>query len=821
MQMERDIVKDTANPDRYDVKAVEEYWQQRWDEAHAYRSDMTDEPKFYCLEQFPYPSGHLHMGHVRVYTLGDVIARYRRMRGYSVLHPMGWDSFGMPAENAAIKSGIPPRTSTANNIAYMKNQMKQMGLSFDWNREVTTSEPDYYRFTQEFFLLFYERGLAYRKDGAVNWCPQCETVLANEQVEDGLCWRCDTVVVKRDLTQWYFRITDYADRLLEGLDSLDWPNEIKVQQHNWIGRSEGAEIHFPVAGTSEMIRVFTTRPDTLFGATYLVIAPEHPLVERLIANQACQEAVRAFVAEERTHSDIERTAETTEKRGVFTGAYAEHPLTGEAIPIWVANYVLVDYGTGAVMGVPAHDQRDYLYATKYQLPIRVVVTPDGEPMELNGEAYTAGGVLRDSGSFSGLDSEQAKSLIAAHLSEKDRGGPRISYRMRDWLISRQRYWGAPIPMIHCPSCGTVPVPKKDLPVLLPDNVEFTGRGASPLAGAGDWVHTKCPQCGGPAKRDTDTMDTFVDSSWYYYRFTSPGNTKQPFDSSQANYWMPVDEYVGGKEHAVLHLLYSRFFTKVLHDAGLIDVDEPFRRLLVQGMVVYHGAKMSKSKGNTLSPESIMAEWGTDATRLFMLFAAPPDKDFEWSHQGVEGTYRFLQRVYRLVVRPRVNGDDAKAIERVERARARAVKKVTEDLGDRRAFNTAVSALMELTNTLYQEIDQVPEVLAHEVLETLVLLMAPFVPHISEELWHRLGHESSVHRGEWPDFDAQWLKESEVEVAIQVNGKVRARMTVPADLEEAELAQRALKDARLAPHLTGKQVVKVVAIPGRLVNVVVA
>ncbi|MDA8194768.1 MAG: leucine--tRNA ligase [Thermaerobacter sp.] len=821
MQIERDVTRPSTQTDRYDVKAVEEFWQRRWEEEEVYRAEITDKPKFYCLEQFPYPSGHLHMGHVRVYTLGDVIARYRRMRGYSVLHPMGWDAFGMPAENAAIKSGIPPRSSTIANIAYMKGQMRQMGLSFDWNREVATCEPDYYRFTQELFLLFYERGLAYQKAGAVNWCPHCETVLANEQVEEGRCWRCDAEVTKRDLTQWYFRITDYADRLLEGLRDLDWPPEIKTQQDNWIGRSEGAEVAFPVPDLDETIRVFTTRPDTLYGATYVVLAPEHPFVERLIAGRESAEAVRAFAAGERVRSDMERTAENTEKSGIFTGAYATHPLTGQPLPIWVANYVLVDYGTGAVMGVPAHDQRDFVFARKYHLPVRVVVSPDGQPIPNLAEPYLAPGRLVDSGSFSGIESQAAIGAIAAHLQEKGLGRLQVSYRMRDWLISRQRYWGAPIPIIHCRDCGAVPVPRADLPVLLPENVTFTGQGGSPLAAAEEWVATSCPRCKNPARRETDTMDTFVDSSWYYFRYTSPQEPRAPFDPEKANRWMAVDEYVGGKEHAVLHLLYSRFFTKVLHDAGWIAVDEPFRRLLVQGMVVYGGAKMSKSKGNTLSPESIMARWGADATRLFMLFAAPPEKDFEWSDQGVEGSFRFLQRVYRLAVRTPGSGDDAAAGERIERARARAVRKLTEDLGDRRAFNTAVSALMEYTNALYQDADRVPASLARRAIETLVLLLAPLAPHLSQELWQRMGSGGSVHAQAWPAFDDKWLTETEVEIVLQVNGKIRARITVPADVDEERMKQQALADERIQVLIADKIIRKVVAIPGRLVNVVVA
>lgn len=819
MQIESDAMVRSERPDRYDVKAVEKRWQIEWERQDLYSVGSVDErPKFYCLEQFPYPSGHLHMGHVRVYTLGDIIARYRRMSGHRVLHPMGWDAFGLPAENAAIKSGVSPRISTLANIAYMKTQMRQMGLSFDWSHEVTTSEPEYYRYTQELFLLFYERGLAYQKAGAVNWCPSCETVLANEQVEEGLCWRCEAKVVKRDLTQWYFRITDYAQRLLEDLEGLDWPQEIVTQQRNWIGRSVGAEVHFAVPLIDDVISVFSTRPDTLYGATYVVLAPEHPLVERLVEGGKEEEAVKNFVAEERVVSDIERTAENTDKRGIFTGAYAEHPLTGAMIPIWVGNYVLSDYGTGAVMGVPAHDHRDYRFAQKYDLPMRRVVVPDHADQPSD-EAYTGGGILMDSDRFNGMDSDQAKSEIAALLAQKNRGGPRITYRMRDWLISRQRFWGAPIPIVHCSECGTVPVPLAQLPVLLPDHAKFTGRGQSPLAQLADWVETTCPQCGHRARRETDTMDTFVDSSWYYYRYTSPSSTS-PFDPKQAAYWMAVDEYVGGKEHAVLHLLYSRFFTKVLYDAGLVSVVEPFRRLLSQGMVVYRGKKMSKSKGNTLSPESIMAEWGSDATRVFILFAAPPEKDFEWSEQGVEGAYRFLQRVYRLAQRSvRMTVASGGADDLMARVRARTVHKVTDDL-ERRSFNTAVSALMEYTNSLYQNWEEMSTEGRRAGLETLVVLLAPFAPHLADELWHDFGHEQSVHLAVWPNYDAALLVDPEVEVAVQINGKVRFKVVVPAELNADGLAARVLAEDRLRDHLNGRNVAKVIAIPGRLVNVVV-
>lgn len=813
------MVEKVGTSDHYNARQVEAKWREQWDIKNPYRAEpSSDKPKYYCLEQFPYPSGHLHMGHVRVYTLGDVIARYRRMCGYAVLHPMGWDAFGMPAENAAIKSGIPPKVSTLANIDYMKQQMRQMGLSFDWSREVTTCLPDYYRFTQELFLLFYERGLAYQRDGAVNWCPSCKTVLANEQVENGHCWRCDSLIVKRDLRQWYFRITEYADRLLTGLETVDWPTDVKVQQINWIGKSEGVEVRFALADLDESVTVWTTRADTLYGVTYLVLAPEHPLVERIIQGRGQAEVVRDFVDRERQASEMERTAESAEKRGVFTGAYAIHPLTGAKIPVWVANYVLADYGTGAVMGVPAHDQRDFLYAKKYGLDVRPVVRMrSGEPTTL---PYLAPGVLVDSGAFTGLSSEDAKTAIADALQSRGQGQPRVTYRMRDWLISRQRYWGAPIPIIHCPSCGAMPVSQDQLPVLLPEQVEFTGRGASPLAQSEEFLAVACPRCQGPARRETDTMDTFVDSSWYYLRYTGGPNPHRPFDRENVNYWMPVDEYVGGKEHAILHMLYSRFFTKVLYDAGWLEVDEPFRSLLVQGMVVLGGAKMSKSKGNSLSPEEILSQWGTDATRLFMLFAAPPDKDFEWSQQGVEGAHRFLNRVFRLVVKDRNEGHDSQALTRLNRVEAHTIKKVTEDMGSRRAFNTAVSSLMEYTNALYQDIELISKVRQQKLLETLVLLLAPLAPHISEELWADLGHVESVHQAQWPSWDPAALVQNEVEIAIQVNGKVRGRMAVGVQWDNLMIQEAVLQHPSITPYLSDHTIQKVVVIPGRLVNVVV-
>jgi leucyl-tRNA synthetase len=817
------MATDTTTPvDRYSVHAVEARWRQAWAEHERDRAKDGVEPKFYCLEMFPYPSGHLHMGHVRVYTIGDVLARYHRMRGYNVLHPMGWDAFGLPAENAAIQAGGHPEVYTRANIAHMREQMHQLGLSFDWSREVATCDPAYYRHTQALFLLLYERGLAYRRAAAVNWCPSCQTVLANEQVEDGRCWRCESPVTKKDLVQWFFRITAYADRLLRDLDRLDWPGFIKAQQQHWIGRSEGALIHFPVPDLGDArITVFTTRPDTLFGATYVVLAPEHALVPAIAERSPDRDRILAFVEQERVRSEAERTAEGAEKRGLFTGLSARHPLTGEPVPIWIANYVLAEYGTGAVMGVPAHDERDFQFAVQYGLPIRRVIThpeqPGGHgPLQA---AYVGPGRLVDSGRFTGLDNEVAKRVITEELAQQGLGGPQVTYRMRDWLVSRQRYWGAPIPIVHCAACGAVPVPREQLPVLLPPDVAFTGTGESPLRAHAGFVATTCPRCGGPAERETDTMDTFIDSSWYFLRYTSPEDTTRMFQPEAARFWMPVDLYVGGKEHAILHLLYSRFITKVLYDAGLVPDDEPFTRLLAQGMVVYRGAKMSKSKGNTVSPEDIIAQYGADAARVFILFAAPYDKDLEWSDQGVEGAYRFLQRVYRLVAGGQ-HGPGGEADDRVRRALHRTVKKVTEDIGERRAFNTAVAALMELTNTLTAEQASAGEAVMREARVVLAQLLAPLAPFLAEELWHRLGQPGSVHDSRWPSYDPAWLTEDMVEIAVQVNGRVRARIVVPRDAEPAALEQAALTDARVAESVAGRKVVKVVTVPGRLVNVVV-
>ncbi|MCL2336112.1 MAG: leucine--tRNA ligase [Firmicutes bacterium] len=824
--------------ERYDFKTIEPKWQARWAEQNLYTApDGGGKPKYYCLEMFPYPSGKLHMGHVRNYSIGDVVARYKAMQGFNVLHPMGWDAFGLPAENAAIKYGaVHPAQWTYENIAAMREQLKQLGISYDWDREVATCHPGYYQWTQWLFLLLYKRGLAYKKKAAVNWCPSCATVLANEQVKDGGCERCKTAVEKRELEQWFLKITAYADRLLKDLDKLPgWPDKVKIMQDNWIGRSEGAEITFTIDGLEESMTVFTTRPDTLFGVTYMALAPEHPLVEKLIAGKPQAAAVRALALSVRGQSDLARTATETEKIGLFTGAYGINPVNGEKVPIMAANYVLMEYGTGAVMAVPAHDQRDFEFARKYDLPMRVVIQPAGA--ELNPdtmtEAYVGAGLMVNSGSFNGMPDSEGIAAVIRYLEEKGWGRGLVNYRLRDWLISRQRYWGAPIPIIYCEQCGIVPVPDADLPVMLPMDVAFTPTGRSPLEDQAGFVNTVCPACGGPARRETDTMDTFMCSSWYYYRYTSPRDTEQPWDPASVRYWLPVDQYIGGVEHAILHLLYSRFFTKVLCDAGLVANEEPFTNLLTQGMVLKDGSKMSKSKGNVVSPEDIVAAYGADTARLFILFAAPPERDLEWSDQGVEGCYRFLNRVWRLVAplsdslaglplpasgkMPGVNGE-------MRRMTHVVIKRVTEDVGNRFNFNTAVSAIMELLNAMYQykevpELDRDPGVLK-EAVETLLVLLAPFAPHITEELWSLTGHGGSVHRMPWPLYDPEAIQEDEVTIVVQINGKVRERLLAPAGAKPDELQELALGQEAIKLLIAGKQVVKVISVPDKLVNIVV-
>jgi len=823
--------------ERYVAQEIENKWQKFWAESNAFKIELNRQrPEYYVLEMFPYPSGNLHMGHVRNYSIGDVIARFKTMQGYNVLHPMGWDSFGMPAENAAIKHGVHPAKWTWENIANMRRQQQELGLSYDWDREVATCHPDYYKWTQWLFLLFVERKLAYKKKAAVNWCNDCNTVLANEQVIDGCCWRCDCVVIKKELEQWFFKITDYADRLLSDLSELKgWPERVKTMQENWIGRSEGAEFSFAVPEINDKIAVYTTRHDTVFGVSYVVLAPEHTMVEKLIAGKENAQTVREFVERVRNMSEISRTSSEFEKEGIFTGSYAINPFTGEQVPIWVANYVLVEYGTGAVMGVPAHDERDWQFATKYSLPKKLVVQPVGEDysIETMEGAYHGAGVMVNSGQFSGMDNELGKVAVAKWLEEQGCGKRHVNYRLRDWLVSRQRYWGAPIPMINCPQCGTVPVPKDQLPVLLPENVNFEEGAVSPLAKVDEFVNCTCPKCGAAAKRETDTMDTFICSSWYYMRYTDPHNTKAPFDSSKADYWAPVDQYIGGIEHAILHLLYSRFFTKVMKDAGLVNVNEPFQNLLTQGMVIKDGAKMSKSKGNVVSPEEIIHKYGADTARVFILFAAPPERDLEWNDQGVEGSYRFLGRLWRIVatyapfMATEEGQYDTSALNKEEhdlrRALHAAIKKVTEDIGGRHNFNTAISSIMELVNAMYAVKEQASSLhagLVREVVSNLLRLLAPFAPHISEELWSQTIQQGSVHKQVWPVFDGTALQVDEVEIVLQINGKVREKIVVPVGLTPRELEEKALGQEKVQALIAGKEVVKVICVPQKLVNIVI-
>ncbi len=823
--------------ERYDFKDIEQKWQEKWEKQDIYSvPDFSDKPKYYCLEMFPYPSGKLHMGHVRNYSIGDVVARFKTMHGYHVLHPMGWDAFGLPAENAAIIHGnLHPAEWTWGNINTMRSQLKQLGLSYDWNREVATCHPGYYKWTQWLFLELYKKGLAYKKKAAVNWCPSCATVLANEQVKEGLCERCSTSVQKRELDQWFFKITDYADRLLDDLKKLEgWPEKVKIMQENWIGRSEGAEIIFR-AETGDEIKVFTTRPDTVYGVTYMVLAPEHPLVEKLIQGKPEAEKVRRFVEQVRDLSELDRTSTEAEKIGLSTGAYCINPVNGEKVPVLVGNYVLMEYGTGAVMGVPAHDQRDFEFARKYGLPIRVVIQPEGQELdsETMTEAYTEEGIMVNSGHFDGTPNREGIKKVTKYLEENGWGSGRVNYRLRDWLISRQRYWGAPIPMVYCDQCGIVPVPEEDLPVVLPIDVELKQTGKNPLTECEDFIKTTCPQCGGSASRETDTMDTFMCSSWYYYRYTTPRDEEKAWGREQVEHWLPVDQYIGGVEHAILHLLYSRFFTKVFYDLGYCKNEEPFENLLTQGMVLKDGAKMSKSKGNVVSPEDIIATYGADTARMFILFAAPPERDLEWSDQGVEGCYRFLNRVWRLVASVNESLKDAPSkpqgsLVGVNREMRRithyTIKKVTEDISQRFNFNTAVSAIMELVNAMYQykdvpESDRDPAVM-REGVETVLVLLAPFAPHITEELWEAIGNTESIHMQPWPQYDKDAIVEEEITIVVQINGKVRDRMLVPADIDSEAMKELVLDQPKVKELTAGKNVVKVIAVPKKLVNIVV-
>jgi leucyl-tRNA synthetase len=818
-------------PSRYDAQAVEARWQKRWDDARAFaaRRDAAREP-YYVLEMFPYPSGRLHMGHVRNYSIGDVIARVKRMQGYAVLHPIGWDAFGLPAENAAIKNDVHPAQWTYDNIAHMRAQLRRLGFSYDWDRELATCDPEYYRWEQLFFLRMLERGLAYRKRSVVNFCPKCNTVLANEQVIDGRCWRCDSTVVERDLEQWCFRITAYAEELLRDLDRLPgWPERVITMQRNWIGKSVGAEIRFPLERGGD-VTVFTTRPDTLFGVTFMSLAPEHPLVAELVAGTPAEAAVAALAARVRGQDRAERAAT---KEGVATGTYCRHPVTGARIPIYVANFVLMEYGTGAVMAVPAHDQRDFEFARKYGLPIRVVVQPPGERLDpaTMREAWEEPGVLVESGEFNGLESEAAKGRIAEWLAERKQGGPTISFRLRDWGISRQRYWGAPIPVVYCDGCGVVPVPEQELPVVLPEDVMLTGVGGSPLAAHMAFVVTTCPRCRKPARRETDTMDTFVESSWYFARYVSPRDETTPFDPQELAYWLGtrgVDQYIGGIEHAILHLLYSRFLTKVLRDLGFVKLDEPFASLFTQGMVIKDGFAMSKSRGNVVDPDELIARYGADTVRLFCLFAAPPERDLDWSEKGVEGQSRFLNRVWRLVhaLLPRLAPpgtplpEPLSAADReLHRLTHHTIARVHEDLATRFHFNTAISAIHEHTAGL-DAAEQASAPALREAVDALLLLLAPLVPHFAAELWEITGHDTALDAAPWPAADPAALVRDLIELPVQVNGKLRGRITVPADAPDGDVVAAALADAQVQTHLAGKTVKRQVVVPGRLVSLVV-
>jgi leucyl-tRNA synthetase len=808
----------------YDHIQIELKWHTRWENADFYKAEESSaKPKFYVLEMLPYPSGTLHIGHIRNYSIGDALARYKWMRGFNVLHPMGWDAFGLPAENAAIANNVPPRQWTLQNIASMKKTHRRFGFSYDWDREVSTCEPEYYRWNQWFFLRMFERGLAYRKKALVNWCPTCATVLSNEQVVEGCCWRPEArPVEQRALEQWFLKITDYADQLLDDMKQLEggWPERVLTMQRNWIGRSEGTEADFQLIGQSSMlpIRVFTTRVDTIYGATCLILAPEHPLNETLL-DAAGHARAKAMVdaCAGRNPGDIE-------KEGFFTGHYAANPYSGEQVPVWIGNFVLMGYGTGAIMAVPAHDERDFEFCAKYGIPIRPVIRPVNGPLDTNPkQAFTEDGTVENSGRWSGLPSDEARSKMNTHAEEKGFGQAAITYRIKDWGISRQRYWGTPIPMIHCPRCGIVPVPENQLPVVLPDRVEITGSGRSPLENAPEFVNVACPRCGGSARRETDTMDTFIDSSWYFYRYCDARNDRMPFDPARIAYWFEIDQYIGGVEHAILHLIYSRFFTKMMRDIGLIKNSEPTRRLFTQGMVIAEGAKMSKSKGNVVGADMLAEKFGADTARMFVLFAAPPEKEVDWRAEGAEGIYRFLGRVYRFATRnigradfPAANDTDRKVVRKLHQT----LKKITEDFESRWHFNTCISSIMELVNVLYAEEKEVSAQPMCEIVEKLALMLAPFAPYVSQEIWDELGNQGPVFRHAWPAFDSELAKEDLAEVIVQVNGKLRSRIFAPFGTPKEELEARALADEKAKPFVAGKQVVKIISVPDKLVNIVV-
>ena len=855
---------------RYTPAEIEPRWQEKWaaqSDLYAAEPASSGKPKYYVLEMLPYPSGQLHMGHVRNYAIGDALARYMWMQGHNVLHPMGWDAFGLPAENAALKNNTQPRKWSLDNIAAMKRQMNRLGLSYDWANEITTCLPEYYRWNQWFFLRMYERGLAYRKKSKVNWCPQCATVLANEQVINGYCWRHeDQLVEQRDLEQWFLRTTQYSQELLDGIDKLDgWPDKVRTMQRNWIGRSEGAEATFAVedahysepdehptwhAGThvlparedirllAEKVTVFTTRIDTIFGATSVQLAPEHALVKQFAAADERLAREVESLLEQQKKAREEGDIGAIEKHGVFTGHYAVNPFNGERLPIWVGNYILSDYGTGAIMSVPAHDERDYEFAAKYGLEVRIVILPRRQVDPLTGKdedpmlPYTAeDSLLINSGDFNTLGNEEAQHKMAAFAEEHGFGKATVTYRLKDWGVSRQRYWGTPIPMLYCEKCGIVPVPDEQLPVLLPDNVTITQTGSSPLGQVPEFVNVTCPKCGGAARRETDTMDTFVDSSWYFYRYTSARNDKVPFDTNTVAYWFPIDQYIGGVEHAILHLIYSRFWTKVMRDLGLIKNDEPVQRLFTQGMVIKNGAKMSKSKGNVVSPDDMIARYGADATRAYALFAAPPDRDLDWQEDGVAGISRFLGRVYRFVNRYAERGPNAaagastRAAQALQRKLHQTIRKITEDFSGRWHFNTCIASIMELVNALTAAeaaiaAGEIPDAVLADALRNLVLLLAPFAPYLSFELWEKLGEKGNLLRAPWPKYDEALAREDEIEVPVQVNGKLRSVIRVAAEASQETLRDVALAEEKVQAAIAGKEIVKIIIVPAKLVNLVV-
>ena len=834
--MSNSIMPDSL--DHFPFLEAEKKWQARWNQDNAFTTPKhAGTNKFYCLEMFPYPSGKLHMGHLRNYAIGDVMARYYRMKGFNVLHPMGFDAFGLPAENAAIKNKTHPADWTFKNIDEMVIQQKAIGLSYDWERLVKTCHENYYRWGQYIFIKFWEKGLVYRKEGFLNWCPDCQTVLANEQVIDGKCWRCDSQVEMKNMPQWYIKITDYADELLADLDKLtEWPNKVLVMQRNWIGRSEGAEIYFKVADgehAGTVLPVFTTRPDTIFGATYMVLAPEHPMVEKLIANSPEKEKCQAFVKKIAAMDKAVRTDEATKKEGVFTGSYAINPVNGEKVPIWIANYVLVEYGTGAIMAVPTHDQRDFVFAKEYGLPLILVIKPENAPFNSAEEmtsAWVEEGLMVNSGRFDGIPNEEGKKKVTEWMAAQGIGKGTVNYRLRDWGISRQRFWGMPIPLIHCKTCGIVAVPDAELPVKLPYNVQITGEG-SPLARHPDFLHAKCPKCGGDASRETDTIDTFWDSSWYFLRYIDANNTEQPFDPELIKEWMPVDLYIGGVEHAVLHLLYSRFFTKALRDIGLVNVDEPFKKLVTQGMVTKDGAKMSKSKGNVVDPGEILNKYGADAARIFILFTSPPERDLEWNDEGVTGSSRFVDRVYRLVAKYLCCGREnvvtgeqpSEAAIALQRLLHQTISLVTRDIEDRMNLNTAIAKIMELINEMYRFTDKgvadADFAIFKEVAETMLKLLSPFAPHLCDELWEMTGHAQLIQNELWPVFDPNLLTADTIQVTVQVNGKVRGMVEVPAEADEEAIFAAAQGNDLITRWLEGKTIRRKIYVPKKLFNIV--